>query len=214
MTLIQTNIFRRLSRAGVLLCLSVLAACSHVREHQTNFPANWDENLQQKSAVHSWYVQGRLGVQTEESGGSLDVFWNQQYDNYQIRLIAPLGKGAYFISGGEHEVSLTDARGEEYISHDPDDLFAKSLGVRLPLTSLQQWLKGLPDKADTNLQWDDQGSLSRLEQDGWKVELARYSKVGMQMLPHAFYLTRDDQPELMVRLLLRSWQLDNLPDLK
>jgi hypothetical protein len=36
--------------------------------------------------------------------------------------------------------------------------------------------------------------------------MSRYKTVAEYELPHAFYLEREDQPELSVRLLVREWQ--------
>jgi hypothetical protein len=36
--------------------------------------------------------------------------------------------------------------------------------------------------------------------------MGRYKAVADYELPYAFYLEREDQPELSVRLLVREWQ--------
>jgi outer membrane biogenesis lipoprotein LolB len=55
------------------------------------------------------------------------------------------------------------------------------------------------------ISWNEPGQLYKLEQSGWRVEMGRYKAVADYELPHAFYLEREDQPELSVRLLVREW---------
>lgn len=201
-------------RALILPWVLALSACGHVHDKTSQAPASWATQQSRNSSIDGWYLQGRLGVQTEKQGGSLDVFWNQQGEHYQIRLIAPMGQGAYFIQGDTRRVRLTHADGSISTSDNADELFRQSLGVRLPLASLHYWLRGLPAEGDTRLQWDEQGQLNIVEQLGWRVEMTRYRPEAEFNLPHAFYLSRADQPELMVRLLLRSWQFQDLPALE
>ena len=198
----------------MLLWLASLASCGHVHDKTSQPPAGWVSQQAANSALDSWYIQGRLGVQTEKQGGSLDVFWNQQGERYQLRLIAPMGQGAFFIEGDAQQVSLTNADGSIHSSDNPDALFSQSLGVSLPLASLHDWLRGLPAREDKRLQWNELGQLYIVEQNGWRVEITRYRDQAGYQLPHAFYLSRADQPDLMVRLLLRSWQLQDLPALE
>ena len=206
---------RRYCLALIVLCTYALtAACGHVPDKTSQQPAGWALQQASNSAIDSWYVEGRLGVQTRLQGGSLDVFWNQQGEHYQIRLIAPMGQGAFFINGDAHSVTLTNADGTTHTSDSADDLFSQSLGVKLPLASLRHWLRGLPDAGSHELQWDELGRLNIVEQLGWRVEMTRYRATAEHTLPHAFYLSRADQPELMVRLLLRNWQLEDLPALE
>lgn len=194
----------------VLLALT-LGACGHLRERSDKAPADWPERAARLASIDSWYVQGRLGVRSTDQGGSLDVLWNQQAGHYQMRLLAPMGQGAFFIDGDARGVSLLGADGELRTAASAQQLFAETLGVSLPLTSLQRWLRGLPGADAHELQWDAEGHLYILQEQGWRVEITRYQKVDGIELPHAFFLSRADQPELMIRLILRSWQLRDLP---
>jgi outer membrane lipoprotein LolB len=193
--------------------LVVLSACSHLREHNAEMPAGWNAQVAKQSALSSWYVQGLLGVKNARQAGSFDVFWNQQHGHYQIRLIAPMGQGAFLINGDAHMVTLQLANGEVRSAANADQLLGDSLGVDLPLGSLQNWLRGVPAAGDSQMQWDQQGNLYLLKHGKWRVEMTRYRKLDGMRLPQAFYLSRTDQPDLTIRLLLRQWQLTDLPAL-
>jgi outer membrane biogenesis lipoprotein LolB len=58
------------------------------------------------------------------------------------------------------------------------------------------------------MSWNPNGQLYKIEQQGWRVEMNRYRAVADYELPHAFYLQREDRPELSVRLLVREWRPD------
>jgi len=195
-----------------LLLPVLLTACSTLPELTTTTPVNWHDTLEQRQQIGSWKIQGRLGVQTEDDGGSLDLFWTQKNESYNIRLIAPMGQGTILIYGNAQGVRIRTAEGEQY-SEDADALLASSLGVKVPVTGMRYWLRGLPMKNKTIVKqsWNMQGQLYKLVQDDWNVKMSNYKKVGKHQLPHDFSLSRDDRPELGIRLLIRRWTLADEP---
>ena len=187
-------------------------SCSTLSKVSSQSPEGWSQTVVQRQQLSSWKVTARLGMQTETNGGSLDLFWNQQDDVYKIRLIAAMGQGTILIQGDAQGVRLRTNEGETY-AENVDELLASSLGVSVPLSGLHDWLRGVPttDKPVQKQLWDKHGQLYKLVQDGWNIEMSAYKKVGKHILPHAFYLDRDDQPELEIRLMIRQW---TLPDRK
>lgn len=194
---------------SVIVALILLqSACSYRPETTRQTPENWPQMVAQKQQLSAWKLTGRLGIQTESEGGSLDLFWNQQGERYKIRLIAALGQGAILIQGNDGGVMLKTAEGEVY-ADSADELLAASLGVPVPVSGLRAWLRGIPAEGLSvqKQSWNDQGQLHRLVQGGWSIEMLEYKKVEAQILPHAFYLSREDRPELAIRLLIRQWTL-------
>jgi len=188
--------------------VSILASCASVSEQVFQHPADWETRLQQQQQINDWTIKARLGVQTEFEGGSFDVFWQQLVDVYEIRLIAPMGQGAVQITGDNDGVTISLADGQTEYSQDADELFASMTGLSLPVSGLQDWLRGMPIQGEEiqNISWNEHGQLYKLEQRGWRVEMNRYKVIAGYDLPHAFYLEREDSPELSVRLLVREWQ--------
>ena len=197
----------------LLICLliSILASCASISEQVLDRPADWEARLQQHQQIEDWTIKARLGVQSETDGGSFDVFWQQVADAYEIRLIAPMGQGAVLINGDNSGVAISLADGQTQYSNDADELFASMTGLSLPVNGLQDWLRGMPIQGEAvqNISWNEHGQLYKFEQRGWRVEMGRYKAVADYELPHAFYLEREDQPELSVRLLVREWQPAN-----
>ena len=194
---------------SIPVLIMLLTACAVVPEQLSRQPFDWPERLQHNRQISDWTIRGKLGVQTETDGGSFDLFWQQQAASYEIRLIAPLGQGAVFIQGNADGVMIQTADGRKEFAEDADALFIAMTGVSLPVTGLQDWLRGTPIDGSfiENISWNEHGQLYKLKQRGWNVEMNRYKASGDSELPHAFYLGRDDQPELLVKLLVRRWDL-------
>jgi outer membrane lipoprotein LolB len=188
--------------------VSILSSCASISEQVLERPADWESRLQHQQQLSEWTIKARLGVQTETEGGSFDVFWQQMADAYEIRLLAPMGRGAVLINGDSAGVSISRADGKTEYSHDADALFASMTGLSLPVNGLQDWLRGMPIQGENihHISWNEHGQLYRLEQRGWQVEMSRYKTIAGYELPQQFYLEREDQPELSVRLLVREWQ--------
>ena len=188
--------------------ISILASCASITEQVLDRPEDWEARLQQHRQIEDWTIRARLGVQSETDGGSFDVFWQQVADAYEIRLIAPMGQGAVLINGDSNGVKISLADGRTEYSNDADELFSSMTGLSLPVNGLQDWLRGMPVQGEEiqYISWNEPGQLYKLEQRGWQVEMGRYKAVAGYELPHAFYLEREDRPELSVRLLVREWQ--------
>lgn len=206
----------RLTAAG-LVCL-VLASCATVKQQQVvekeqpavSEPVGWSVEQQKRQQIKSWEIRGRLGLQTEDNGGTMDLIWKQSVDEFSIRLMAPLGSGNYLIQGDKDFAEIRYPDGYKQIVDNVDDIFVLILEVNLPATAIKDWIRGLPagELSVEQTSWNDQGLLNRIKQSGWNVEMTKYtgSKI---LLPHAIYLSRDDDPELDIRLLLSQWLVDN-----
>ncbi len=192
-----------------LLCL-IVASCATVKEQTTIEPAGWVAEQQIRQQIKAWEIRGRLGVQTESNGGTLDIIWKQSDDDYSIRLMAPLGAGTYLVQGDSGFAEIRFPNGEKKIVNNVNDVFTSTLEVDLPVNALKDWIRGLPAKTLSvdDINWNEQGLLNKIKQSGWNIEMKKYSGKKI-LLPHAIYLSRDDNIELDIRLLLRQWLVDN-----
>lgn len=173
-------------------------------------PASWALEQEKRQSINIWEIRGRLGVQSEYNGGSMDIIWKQSEQEYAIRLLAPLGAGNYLIQGNDDFAEIRFPDGEKKIIENTDDIFADTLEVALPVTAIKNWIRGLPAKSLSieKISWNEQGLLHKIKQSGWNVEMTNY--IGNEIpLPHAIYVNRDDNPALDIRLLLRQWMIDN-----
>ena len=192
-----------------LLCL-IIASCATVKEQITTEPAGWVAEQQIRQQIKAWEIRGRLGVQTESTGGTLDIIWKQSDEDYSIRLIAPLGAGTYLVQGDSSFAEIRFPDGEKKTVNNVNDVFTSTLEVDLPANALKDWVRGLPAKTLSvdDINWNEQGLLNNIKQSGWNIEMKKYAGKKI-LLPHAIYLSRDDNAELDIRLLLRQWLVDN-----
>jgi outer membrane lipoprotein LolB len=192
-----------------LICLS-LVSCAMVKEKSSLQPEGWLEQQEQRQQIKIWEVRGRLGVQTQATGGSMDLIWKQSGEDYTIRLILPLGSGSYLIQGDEQYAVIRYPDGRKESVRNIDNVFSSALGVSLPVNAVRDWVRGLPARylPVEEMQWDDQGLLNTVQQSGWTVEMTDYSGSDL-LLPHEVYLSRIDDESLDIRLLLKQWRIEN-----
>ena len=173
-------------------------------------PASWAAAKKQRQQIIIWEIRGRLGVQTAEQGGAMDIIWKQSGEEFSIRLIAPLGAGTYLVQGDDSYAVIRYPDGTKKTIDDINKVFKSTLDVDLPVTAIKDWIRGLPaaELSTKSISWNEKHLLHRLKQSGWNVEMTRYTGNKIPM-PHALYVTRDDDEALDVRLLLRQWLIDN-----
>ncbi len=192
--------------------LLMLASCATVKEQVVtqHEPADWQADQQKRQQINTWEIRGRLGIQTENDGGTLDIIWKQAEQDFTIRLIAPFGAGNYLVQGdnGITEIRYPDGRIE--MVNNIDDVFSSILKVNLPVNAVRDWVRGMPSRTLSldEISWNERGLLHTLKQSGWNVEMKKYAGKKI-LLPHAIYLSRDDNEELDIRLVLRRWLIDN-----
>ena len=193
----------------LLVCFYLLLnACAVVPELRTGQPENWQTFTQQQAGLDSWKLTARMGVQTSLQGGSVDVFWRQQQETFDIQLNAAMGQGAMRLQGNSDQVKAQLADGEVVYGR-PQDLMQQAFDVSLPIDALVYWLRGLARAEDySTAVWDEDGHLHQLQQDGWRVEMSRYQKQGDYTLPKKFYLESLDDPDTSIRVIIRNWQLN------
>lgn len=203
----------------ILTAALLLGGCSHLGTQEESSvevvppkpvePVNWQTTKQQRGAIKSWELRGRLGIQTEHNGGSLDINWKQDGNDYVIRLLAPMGQGAYRIHGDKYSASIKMPNGKTRYIDKPNEMFNEALGVSLPLDALKDWVRGIPASSLTldYAKWDDKGLLHVVRQEGWHVEMNNNFGETLPM-PYKIYIDREDMPELDIRLVLRQWMID------
>lgn len=195
-----------------LLLLSVcglLVSCSSMPQTKSSQPDNWKQTAESLAGIQQWRLTARLAVQTDTQGGSVDVFWTQKNNTFDIRMVAPMGQGAMQLRGDARWVQAKLANGES-LAGKPDELLQRYFSVRVPVAGLVYWLRGLaaPGADYRDASWNEQQRLHSLQQFGWRVEMLKYRAYGDVLLPHKFYLEPVEPGETAVRIIIRQWVLD------
>lgn len=195
----------------------VLSSCAMVEEQtESNIvtpaitePAGWQAEQHKRRQLSVWEIRGRLGVQTGTNGGSMDIIWKQSNNDYSIRLIAPLGAGTHLIQGNDQFAEISFPDGSSKIVDNIDEVLASIIDIPLPASAIRDWVRGIPAASlpVDRISWNRQGLPEKINQSGWHVELQKYLGTTL-LLPHAIYVSRDDNEDLDVRLALKQWLID------
>ena len=157
-------------------------------------------------AGSAFRLAGRIGVSHNGENFSGSLRWRHDAEGDEIFILSPLGQGIARIVRDTAGVSLETAEGRGYRGPDVESLTEEVLGWRLPARGLPYWVAGRPapgSPADADL--DDNLQLSRLSQDGWRVDYQGYRLVQGVLLPARLELSLDKN--LRVRLVIDDWVL-------
>lgn len=187
----------------VLLLAGGCATRPPVRE--TVAESVWLAHRTTLETLTDWQVQGRVAIRRGEDGWNASFDWRQRRDSYRIRLRGPFGQGGIELHGDNLGVWMRRSDEPPVYARSVEDLLAQEIGWRLPVLGLVDWLRGLPVATQpATLDWDQEGRLQFLQQDGWRIDYPRYRDVGARQLPDKLRLTRD---QLHVKLVIDQWQV-------
>jgi len=166
----------------------------------------WDNYQQILGSIDQWQVQGKLGVRLPNNSGSVYFNWKQRPDDFAIHLSGPLGQGTTWIRGDDRRVSLEQTDQPPLFAATPEALMKKSLGWSLPIGQLYYWIRGIasPNSDASEQSRYNDGSLERLEQDGWQLQYSRYKTVSGWSLPTKVIAHQQD---LKLTFIIKNWKL-------
>jgi outer membrane lipoprotein LolB len=184
--------------------LVALAGCRTVPPTAPAAPP-WDTRRPELQARAHFELKGRVAVAAGSQGFNARLRWGQDGDRARLALEGPLGAGAVHIDAAGSDLDIVTASGARLTGDAARAELSARLGFDPPLTSLRYWILGVPDPAcpaDETLDPVRQ-RLSRLEQDGWRIDYGSYVVVGSEWLPARVTLERAD---VRVKLLVDDWQ--------
>jgi len=165
-----------LSRFVILSALAFLmTACATTTS--TFQPSN------PKASEH-WRLEGKIAMQNDGKMETASLDWQQNYQQYQIRIFGPLGLGAVELDGNPQGVTLTDNNGKIYQAASAEMLSQQILGYPLPIEDLVYWLKGVKTK----------------HYHGWSVHYLSYDQNNMPKLVSASHSS------IYLRIFIDKWQ--------
>lgn len=191
----------------VLAVLMALAGCATTPEILPSSPPEaYQQHLASLADISRFHVQGRIGVQAEGHGFSGSTQWQHDDRNDQIALFSPLGAQVATISTTADGVLLVTENGKHYRAADVETLTQQNLGWSLPMQGLPDWVLGRPTATQVQQsQWDTDGRLTRLVQDGWDITYAQYAEVEGHSLPNRITLR---SPKLNLKLVIERWAVN------
>lgn len=182
-----------------------VAATAQVAESPSGLrPAELhDAHMLKINSINQFHLQTRMAVQTEQRSFSGATRWRHQEDADDISVLSPLGGQVASIKTSADGVELKTSEGKTFNAKDVETLTEETLGWRLPLSGLSYWVLGRPTKKlAESMEWDLQGRVTKIFQDGWKIEYSQYVLVGEYWLPKKILLL---SPNLNLKLVVQEW---------
>lgn len=196
-------------RSPVLLFVVslVLTACTPIWQTR---PDVSPETLAQARQIellqfNNWKIQGRTVIRNKQEAWNVGLRWQQNNNEFQIQLLGPFAQGGVSIEGDDKSVIMTLDDGQKLQSTNAEDLITKTLGVQLPINALRDWVRGLPHQQSKIelIEYDDEGQIIHLVQQGWDIDFKRYVPFKQYSLPSKVFIT---QPDRSLRLVITSWK--------
>lgn len=169
----------------------------------------WRQHEEQVKQLEHYQTRGAFAYISDKQKVYARFFW-QQYtpDSYRLLLTSPLGSTEMELKVQNSTAQLTDNKGQQYTSNNPDEMIQKLTGMSIPLANLRLWMLGLPgDTTDFTLNSEYRLQQVNYTQNGLKskVDYQGYSKDTQPSLPNRLELTQGEQ---RIKLKMDSWTLN------
>lgn len=166
----------------------------------------WRQHQQAVRALNQYQTRGAFAYLSDQQKVYARFFWQQTgQDRYRLLLLNPLGSTEMELIAQPGSAQVTDNKGQKYTGTDAEEMIGKLTGMPIPITSLRQWILGLPGDA-TDYKLDDQYRLSEVNysQNGksWKVMYGGYDSNSKPALPSSLELTEGSQ---RIKLKMDNW---------
>ena len=200
----MTRLIRLLPLAAL-----VLTACSITPPKgpgKSPYSPQWRQHQQAVRALNQYQTRGAFAYLSDQQKVYARFFWQQTgQDRYRLLLLNPLGSTEMELIAQPGSAQVTDNKGQKYTGTDAEEMIGKLTGMPIPITSLRQWILGLPGDA-TDYKLDDQYRLSEVNysQNGksWKVVYGGYDSNSKPALPSSLELTEGSQ---RIKLKMDNW---------
>ncbi len=194
--------------SGIALLTLLLISCAPPKpaeEPPINKVVPLEKRKAQTATVSTWELSGAMAAKNKAKGWSATLNWQQKGANsYQMRLIGPLGGGTVVVSKSGGIVTFQDGS-KTSSSTNADELLMKQTGIRLPVTSLYYWVRGLAAPGKTQEEQHDQyNHLVQLKQSGYTVTFTKYTSVNGIDLPSAIRLEGNG---VLVKVIIKKWTI-------
>ena len=206
----------------VALCVLLLAGCASAPTAPTapesSFELKWREHREQVSGIHQWNLAGRIGIRTDDTGGSANLRWKRGEGHDQIDLFGPLGGGRIRLDIDSAGARLRDSQGQNFFADSASEVMFKATGWYVPLEVLGEWIRGIPAPGAHEREIDQAGKLISLNQNGWTISFNEYAPYQQALLPRKIRLSASEWvinelvsrnqisgKQLVVKLYIDEW---------
>lgn len=151
----------------------------------TEAPSDQNQAGTATAPSNQFNLQGKIGVKTPKQSGSAFFTWQQDHEDFDIQLSGILGIGKTIIEGKSGEVTLNSSKTGLIQAESPEELLERATGWVAPITDIVSWVQARPATTDAKIAKDDADRISKIEEDGWTVDLSYNDK---ETLPNKLIL--------------------------
>ncbi|MDR6994117.1 outer membrane lipoprotein LolB [Aeromonas salmonicida] len=181
-------------------CLLLLAGCTTTQPQRDQ--VNWQKERTRLEQLSHWQLSGKMAIITAQQKGSARVNWQQNGDDYRLNLTSLIGTHILELSRSKGEITLIDNEGNPHQSQDAEALIYQLTGWNIPVQGLPEWIKGLPGKAEFELNSDS--SLASVRDGQWQIVYGDYQDQDGYRLPHLLTMTGQGS---RLKLQINQWTL-------
>ncbi|OGT38603.1 MAG: outer membrane lipoprotein LolB [Gammaproteobacteria bacterium RIFCSPHIGHO2_12_FULL_38_14] len=182
-----------------------LTACTTLPPSPKQPAPSWEKREVALQHIQKWQLKSKIAVKTKNDAGSAILHWNQRNDRYNITLLNPIGSPILKLTGQNGQVLLELSDGKHYQSNNPEKLLEDTWGMRLPVSSLLYWVRGLPAPGPYDGVFDPSHRLSSLTQQNVQVEFLNYMRAGNIDLPQMLKIT---SPSMQIKMRIYEWSFN------
>lgn len=196
----------------ILLSLSfllILFGCSSTPEPIVD--VEWQAHQQKLQQIQTYQVIGKIGYISPEQRETLNFQWQKSPNKSQLRLTNFLGQTVLSLSMDANGAKVETYDDQNFSASNGQILIYQLTGLDIPIDDLQDWVLGLPTKAD-NFKLNESNTLASLDKasgrQNWHVGYTRYKEFSWQNgnipLPDRMQLT---QQQTSIKLVISKWIL-------
>ncbi len=199
-----------MARSGLLVVMAAFVALvGCVSRPTVPGGVDWERRAESLLQLPRWEARGRIAVKSGGEGGQGTIRWVQDGANVRIVLSGPFGVGAYQLDWTDDELVVTGKAGEltlAYAGADAAERFLMDqLGWSFPARSTRYWVLGIADPHfSSQVNFDADGRLEGLEQNGWVVSYDRFINEQGRWMPRKIVM---ENQRGRVKLIVDQWRL-------
>lgn len=165
----------------------------------------WQQRHAQLAAIRNWTLTSAFSVREGTQASIVSLTWQQQGSYFNQRIAGPFNLGGVRIYGSPGHVTLVRSANQQVTASTPEELLQKELNIRLPISNLYYWVRGIPVPGiPASTRFDQYNHLISLQQSGWQVNYVDYTTVNGIDLPKTIQMTNGN---LQVKMVIKQWQI-------
>jgi len=191
-------------RFFVLVTVLLLHNCA--TQSQLNLTRSTLPTLQ-SNAIDNWQVNAIVTIEDTawKVAKSHRVVWQQNADQYRVKLLVPLGMGFAQIKGDSNSATLNSSIGK-FTAATPELLLQQHGLPDIPISFIRYWLTGMPNPnvKTTAIKTNPNGSYQSFQQVGWSVTMQRWQIKNEWLLTKIITANKSNQK---VTVKINKWNL-------